>query len=448
MKYNIDYTEAFQLLLADFLSAESPACEEQEAHALVTHWLQSPERPAIYGGKNLSERWQRLLVAFRRAQEGKIKQSKNSEISKIKDAKLKIRNDIAFPPPRNYDFTFVDLFAGIGGFRLALQKEALDSNYYRKYGVQGANGKCVFSSEIEKRAKDTYFQNYGEYPFGNIRQFTAPSVPDEKIDEHIPDHDVLAAGFPCQPFSRAGVSARNALDQEHGFACKTKGTLFYDIARIANAKRPKVLFLENVKNIVTHKNGQTFKIIKHTIENELGYSFSHAVLNSSSIVPQRRERCYMVCFRDASVRFDFDPLREFFSGEPLSLRGILQNDPTKTDPHIISDKLWEGHQRRTKRNLERGTGFTAFTADLDEPSNTLVARYGKDGKECLIPREDGNPRMLTPRECARLQGFPEAFVLPRYKTRAYRQFGNAVAVPVVAKIAEYISKYIKKPVFA
>ena len=192
------------------------------------------------------------------------------------------------------------------------------------------------------------------------------------------------------------------------------------------------MFLENVRNLVNHDGGRTFDVIRQSIENE-GYSFSYKLIDASPLVPQRRVRCYMVCLRNG-VKFEFPEIK----GAPLPLRSIL--DGNVSDDYTISDNLWAGHQRRTRTNLARGAGFTAYTANLDEPSHTLVARYYKDGKECLIPQEGKNPRMLTPRECARLQGFPENFILPRSRSAAYKQMGNSVAVPVLERIAEYIGK--------
>lgn len=334
----------------------------------------------------------------------------------------KLFGEINFPPPNSPSFRFIDLFAGIGGFRLALQK---------------ANGSCVFSSEWDRNAQQTYFNNYGELPFGDITLFTSANITDRKLKKIIPNHEILAGGFPCQPFSHAGVSARNAVGKEHGFKCNTQGTLFFDIMRIASVKRPKVLFLENVRNIERHDGGRTFAVIKQSIE-DIGYDFRHAIINAATLVPQRRLRCYMVCFRK-SLGIDF--VFPDFGGEPLPLKSILEEDPSPES--TISDKLWLGHINRSKRNLERGTGFTAFTADIEKPSNTLVARYGKDGKECLIPQAGLNPRLLTPRECARLQGYPDKFLIPKAKTPAYKQFGNSVAVPVIAKISKAIIKELK-----
>ncbi|MCC6761237.1 MAG: DNA cytosine methyltransferase [Chitinophagaceae bacterium] len=326
-----------------------------------------------------------------------------------------VLQDVPFPGPRRgeEDFTFIDLFAGIGGFRIAMQE---------------LNGLCVFSSEWDLAAQETYRRNFGERPFGDITK--------QEVKRHIPkEFDILCAGFPCQPFSRAGVSARNFLGKEHGFEDKIQGNLFFDIIEIVEKHRPKVLFLENVKNLKSHDGGNTLATIKSMIEN-LGYSFNFKVINSQTLVPQRRERSFIVCFRNRSKTFEFPD----FSGEPLKLSTILEQ--SVPDSFTISDALWDGHIRRSKRNKERGTGFTVGLADLNKPSNTIVARYYKDGKECLIPQDGKNPRMLTPKECSRLQGFPDSFQIHKSKKQAYHQFGNSVAVPVIKKIAKEILKKI------
>jgi DNA (cytosine-5)-methyltransferase 1 len=335
---------------------------------------------------------------------------------------VKTKWDIPFPPPKNPRFKFIDLFAGIGGFRIALQS---------------VGGKCVFSSEINNGAKKTYESNFGEIPFGDIRDFTGSHITDKQLNQMIPDHDLLAAGFPCQPFSLAGVSARNFLGQLHGFSDIDKGNLFFDIARIVSVKKPSVVFLENVKNFWTHDDSNTYQTVKRTMK-DLGYEFYADIINANTLVPQSRQRFYMVCIKGDHEAFQFPEL----TGSPKKLKTILEkNVPNE---FTISDKLWTGHINRTKRNIERGTGFTAHTADLEKPSKTLVARYGKDGKECLIPQKGKNPRKLTPRECARLQGFPESFILPSSNAAAYMQFGNSVAVPVIEKIARQILTYLKK----
>ena len=319
---------------------------------------------------------------------------------------------VPYPSPESGKFTFIDLFAGIGGFRLAMQD---------------CGGRCVFSSEWDQSAQETYARNYGDRPFGDITK--------EETKAAIPEFfDVLCGGFPCQPFSLAGVSARTSLNKKHGFEDKTQGTLFFDIMQIVRKHHPRVLFLENVKNLVNHDEGRTFKVIKESIESE-GYSFNYRVIDASPLVPQKRLRCYMVCVRGGG-RFTFPKIE----GAEKKLISILEKDvPTS---YTISDGLWAGHQRRTRNNLARGTGFTAFTADVNKPAHTLVARYYKDGKECLIPQRGKNPRMLTPRECARLQGFPEWFILPTARSKAYKQMGNSVAVPVLKEIAKCICRQV------
>lgn len=385
-------------VILDYVKKNNPnKLEEACLYASISHWLQNPaSTPTFFTAKDKKD-WLEILG---------FDSDKNVSID---------FSQFPFAPNENPKFTFIDLFAGIGGFRLSLQD---------------IGGKCVFTSEWDKAAQATYFKNYGEYPFGDIRQFTGPDISDEELKKLIPKHDILAAGFPCQPFSHAGVSARGALGKKHGFEDEIQGTLFFDVVRIAKVLRPSILLLENVRNLKSHDGGKTFEVIKRTITEYLGYSFEDTIIDSSSLVPQRRKRCFMVCHRDNKKKFEFPKL----SGDPLPLKSILElNPPAK---YTISDKLWEGHQRRTTANLERGTGFTAFTADLDKPSNTIVARYGKDGKECLIPQDGKNPRKLTPRECARLLGFPENFILPDSDAPSYKQFGNSVVVPVVKEIVK------------
>ncbi|MES2395432.1 MAG: DNA cytosine methyltransferase [Bacteroidota bacterium] len=381
-------------------------------HAYITHYLQNTKNGVSKAYK------EKALVYI----------SSRLEDAVAKKFEINSTNwNVPFPPPQKPLFKFIDLFAGIGGFRIALQNQG---------------GKCVFSSEINNAAKQTYESNFGEFPFGDIRDFSGPDITDEELDHLIPDHTILTGGFPCQPFSLAGVSARNFLGQVHGFSDEDKGNLFFDIARIVSVKRPDVVFLENVKNFKGHDNGNTFLTVKKTME-DLEYHFFSDIINAETWVPQQRRRFYIVCFKkkrknEKAPDFSF-PKPE---GEPKKLSDILENDvPFK---YTISDRLWIGHINRTKRNLERGTGFTANLADLEKPSKTLVARYGKDGKECLIPQGDINPRKLTPRECARLQGFPESFILPPSDAPSYHQFGNSVAVPVIEAIAKNIVKKIFK----
>jgi DNA (cytosine-5)-methyltransferase 1 len=334
---------------------------------------------------------------------------------------LPLKWDVPFPPVENPTFTFIDLFAGIGGFRLAFQK---------------AGGKCVFTSEWDKNAKKTYEANFGEVPFGDIT----------KIDEkHIPKHDILFGGFPCQPFSLAGVSKKNSLGRKHGFADETQGTLFYDIVRILREKRPKAFLLENVKNLKSHDEGRTFKII-HEALRELGYNIKFEIISSKHYVPQNRQRIFIAGFNQEY----FNEVPEFsFPAPPKKeprLGDILEKNP---DPkYTLTDNLWSYLQNYAKKHLEKGNGFGFGLADLNGVSRTLSARYYKDGAERLIPQGKGeNPRRLTPEECRRLMGYPDNFVIRGNGVsdmQLYRQFGNSVAVPVVEAIADQMIKYIEK----
>ncbi len=314
--------------------------------------------------------------------------------------------DIAGDPCQHRPFTFIDLFAGIGGFRLAF--EAL-------------GGECVFSSEWDKHAAVTYCANFGETPFGDITL--------DSTQAKIPDHDLLCAGFPCQPFSLAGVSKHTSLGREHGFAHPTQGTLFFEVAQIIREHRPSMFLLENVKNLVGHDRGQTFRVIMETLVDELGYQVSWQVIDAAAYVPQHRERVYLVGFREPAT-FEFPA----FPPEGPKLNSILQ---ARVDPkYTLSDKLWEYLQAYAAKHRAAGNGFGFGLAKREGVSRTLSARYHKDGSEILIPQRGKNPRRLTPRECARLMGFPEDFQIVVSDTQAYRQFGNSVAVPVVAAIGD------------
>lgn len=331
--------------------------------------------------------------------------------------------DIPFPEPENPKFTFIDLFAGMGGFRLAMQ-------------AQG--GKCIFSSEWNKYAQKTYLANFGDMPFGDITK--------EDTKSFVPDHfDVLCAGFPCQPFSIAGVSKKNSLGRETGFKDKTQGTLFFDVADIISRHRPKAFFLENVKNLVSHDKGRTFKVITETLE-ELDYSIHYEVLDGKSFVPQHRERIMIVGFDrkiyGGNEHFEFPEL-----GEPRNCIGdILEKVvPAK---YTLSDKLWLYLQNYAQKHKEKGNGFGYGLVDLHGITRTLSARYYKDGSEILIPQGEGmNPRRLTPRECARLMGYPDDYIIDTVsEVQAYRQCGNSVIVPLITAVSEQLVKTMKKKV--
>ena len=308
-------------------------------------------------------------------------------------------------------YSFIDLFAGIGGIRLA----------FEPYGT------CVFSCEWDVKAQETYGVNFGEKPCGDIRSVN---------EKDIPDHDILLAGFPCQPFSIAGVSKKKSLGREHGFLDETQGTLFFDIARIIKEKQPKAFLLENVKNLRSHDKGKTFKVIKNVLEKELGYTVYERVINAKGLVPQNRERIYIVGFKNP-IKFEFPDIPK----EGPALHTILEEDVD--DKYTLSDKLWNYLQAYKEKHAKKGNGFGYGLADLNSYSRTLSARYYKDGSEILIPQEEKNPRRLTPRECARLQGFPDSFKIVVSNTAAYKQFGNSVAVPVVERIAERVIQAIE-----
>ena len=290
----------------------------------------------------------------------------------------------------------------------------------------------MFTSEWDKFSKMTYEANFGEVPFGDITKIS---------EEDIPDHDILLAGFPCQPFSIAGVSKKNALGRAHGFLDETQGTLFFDVARIIKHKMPSAFLLENVKNLVSHDKGKTFTIIKETLK-ELGYSIHFKVLDGKHFVPQHRERIIIVGFKNSIFNgkesFDFPKMNE----SKFAIRNILENE---VDPkYTLSDKLWNYLQEYAKKHKEKGNGFGFGLTNLDGISRTMSARYYKDGAEILIPQNGKNPRRLTPRECARLQGFPDNFLIPVSDNQAYKQFGNSVVMPLIQSVGKNIVNEILK----
>lgn len=325
--------------------------------------------------------------------------------------RLPIDWDIPFPPVDNPKFTFIDLFAGIGGFRMAFQE---------------LGGKCVFTSEWNHFAQKTYEENFGEVPFGDITKIK---------EKEIPDHDILIAGFPCQPFSIAGVSKKNALGRSHGFEDETQGTLFFDIARIIHEKRPKTFLLENVKNLISHDKGNTFKVISKTLK-ELNYNIHFKVLDGKHFVPQHRERIVIVGFNNEHFKekesFEFPEMPE----PTHKIIDILENKPE--EKYTLTDNLWEYLIRYAAKHKAKGNGFGYGMTNLNGISRTLSARYYKDGAEILIPQKGKNPRRLTPRECARLQGYPDKFIFPVSDNQAYRQFGNSVVVPLMKAVGRNI----------
>lgn len=368
--------------------------------------------------------------------EGEAKNKKRNELKEVfgfSDEKLSeaesffSKKDITFRHKENPSFTFIDLFAGIGGFRLAMQANG---------------GECVFSSEWDDAAKQTYYENYGEVPFGDITKDETKAL--------IPEHfDVLCAGFPCQPFSNAGL--KKGIED-------TRGTLFYHIAEILETRKPKAVFLENVRGLISNDGGRTFQTVLRTITN-MGYTcnitsekletYSFAKLKNEASkmvlsakdygVPQNRPRIYIVLWKNDL------PINEFKYPLPInkktSVGSILEKNVS--DEFTISDKLWEGHQRRRIENALKGNGFGyCLFNEKSSYTSTISRRYYKDGSEILIEQKGKNPRKLTPREAANLQGFPKSFKIPKSNVKAYQQFGNSVAVPVVQIVSEQIVKQI------
>lgn len=339
--------------------------------------------------------------------------------------------------PRNPKFTFIDLFAGIGGLRR---------------GFEVHNGRCVFTSEWDQHAVRSYKTNFPDSDeiHGDITQLPPAGVP---------EHDVLLAGFPCQPFSLAGVSKKNSLGREHGFRDKTQGTLFFNVLRILEAKRPKAFLLENVKNLRSHDGGRTYQVIMGALR-ELGYHVFDSVLDARPWVPQRRERIFIAGFAE-NVNFSFSelrrPKRSPTLGDILHSAAEAPEPPyttvargrTVVDPrYTLSDHLWQYLQDYAAKHREKGNGFGCSVFGEGDVARTLSARYHKDGSEILIAQPRKNPRRLTPRECARLMGFDNSArmtEIPVSDTQAYRQFGNSVVVPLIESIAEIMIPRVVNP---
>lgn len=326
-------------------------------------------------------------------------------------------------------FKFIDLFAGIGGLRI---------------GFDEIGGQCVFTSEWDKYSQATYRENFGDdHPIaGDIREYSKdPSL--------IPSHDVLLAGFPCQPFSIAGVSKKNALGRPHGFLCDTQGTLFFDLAQIIAHHEPSVFLLENVKNLQRHDKGRTFATILNVLTHELGYEVHHRVVNSAPWVPQKRERIFIAGFKKErwfknESGFDFHDL--VIPEQEPKLGSILDSHESVDQKYTLTAHLWKYLQDYKEKHAAKGNGFGYSLFGPDDVARTLSARYFKDGSEVLIAQPGKRPRRLTPRECARLMGFRHSdgseFRIPVSDTQAYRQFGNAVVVPVVSAVAELMKPHI------
>lgn len=403
-----------------------PNCQDGEGNlmsfsaqmAVVSHYLHNSEYPTA---ETYVEKAKGLMEDMYRSTEPNLPDGFCAMDSPLQKLLFQECFNVPFLPAAKTKFTFIDLFAGIGGFRMAMQS---------------LGGRCIFSSEWNEHAQKTYFENYGEVPFGDITK--------EETKGYIPKQfDILCAGFPCQPFSIAGVSKKKSLGRETGFKDKTQGTLFFDVADIISRRRPKAFFLENVKNLLSHDRGNTFKVIHDTLD-ELNYSLHYLVMDGKSYVPQHRERIMLVGF-DRNVyggkeNFEFPSAKE--SG--LSIKDILDEEVPKK--YTLTDKLWNYLQTYAEKHKAKGNGFGYGLVDLDGVTRTLSARYYKDGSEILIPQGDGkNPRRLTPRECARLMGYPDNFIIDAVSdVQAYRQFGNSVVMPLITAVAAQIIKAMEE----
>lgn len=343
---------------------------------------------------------------------------------KISTAKEKPANDVLHedsPPYRaagnghHHKLRFIDLFCGIGGFRIAFER---------------AGCECVFSSDWNEQAQITYEANFGEKPYGDIHSIAVAEIP---------KHDILCAGFPCQPFSIAGVSKKLSLGKAHGFDDKEQGNLFFSLAEIIEFHEPAAFVLENVKNLKSHDQGRTFQIIYNTLTDALGYHVHTAIIDAQSVVPQHRERIFLVGFKERR-NFDFPQ----FPAEGPKLDSILEKEvPEK---YTLSSHLWKYLQDYAAKHRAAGNGFGFGLVDGSRIARTLSARYYKDGSEILISQGAGkNPRRLTPRECAKLMGYPGNFKIPVSDTQAYKQFGNSVVVPVVEQIAKSVVSTLQHP---
>lgn len=338
----------------------------------------------------------------------------------------------------NTTFRFIDLFAGIGGIRL---------------GFEAHGGQCVLTSEWNKFSQQTYLANF---PETSSHRFVGDIT---QVDENdVPDHEVLLAGFPCQPFSIAGVSKKNALGRPHGFECTTQGTLFFDVARIIAKKRPKAFLLENVKNLLSHDKGNTFKVILQTLREELGYEVHYKVIDGQHFVPQHRERILIVGF-DGKTDFSWADLKLPSKGS-VTLSSILHpqdGSEAKEEPYTtgesanvnnkytLTPKLWKYLQDYAEKHRKAGNGFGFGLVNGDAVTRTLSARYYKDGSEILVSQGNRKrPRRLTPRECARLMGFPDTFKIPVSDTQAYKQFGNSVVMPVMKEVARIMVPHVQR----
>jgi DNA (cytosine-5)-methyltransferase 1 len=344
------------------------------------------------------------------------KPKRNPAVLREEGIRYRFESTDAFPTEKPRQLRFIDLFCGIGGFRIAFER---------------AGCKCVFSSDWDKHSQITYRENFHENPHGDIYGVA---------DNAIPEFEILCGGFPCQPFSIAGVSKKLSLGRKHGFQDEKQGNLFFRIVDILDFRKPEAFVLENVKHLKRHDGGRTFDVIYKSLTDHLGYKVYTEVIDAQAVVPQHRERIFLVGFKPQRY-FEFPK----FPSEGPKLSTILEKNPP--EKYTLSDHLWTYLQNYAKKHKAAGNGFGFGLFGGNDVARTLSARYHKDGSEILISQGKGkNPRRLTPRECAKLMGYPEDFIIPVSDTQAYRQFGNSVVVPVVEKIAKAVVESLQRPV--
>ncbi|MDO5464827.1 MAG: DNA (cytosine-5-)-methyltransferase [Akkermansia sp.] len=415
-----------QLQISEIIQTQASLTEEQrcESLAAASHFLQNPQGAIPLLTKDTQKTLLQKINEMFNRHHGLNAAENDDEFPIIEEPSL--FDDIPYPPPITWDFTFIDLFAGIGGFRQAFQN---------------AGGKCVFSSEWNKYAQKTYAANYGEIPYGDIR-----SIPKDQI----PTHDVLCAGFPCQPFSLAGVSKKNSLGRKHGFEDETQGTLFFEIKEILRLKRPKAFMLENVKNLLSHDKGKTFEVIKRSLVDELGYVISYKIVNGAEWVPQHRERIYILGFDPKQVDITAAEIQVPDKPEPgykyPKLSSIIKKHQ---EGYTLGPGTWATLERHKAHHEKAGNGFgyglLTWPIKDETVTRTISARYHKDGAEILVEQEGNRPRKLSVEEAMQLQGYkPGKFIFPVSATQAYTQIGNSVVVPAIEASAKIVAKILKE----
>jgi len=402
--------------------------EVEHLDASVSHWIQNPNLHIPHFTNTMRNE---CFLYIQYLSSGKldelVKGNCFRELQEAYQQRLEFYfENLPYSPPPKWNFTFIDLFAGIGGFRIAFQN---------------AGGKCVFSSEWDKYAQQTYAANFGEFPYGDIRNISK---------SEIPDHDVLCAGFPCQPFSLAGVSKKNSLGRKHGFEDETQGTLFFEIKEILRVKRPRAFMLENVQNLLWHDKGKTFEVIRKTLEEQLGYVVKWELVDGKKWVPQNRKRLFIIGFDPRQIKIKTDKIVIPDSPEKgyiyPDLQTIIETDVTG---HTLGPGTWDTLQRHKAYHKEQGNGFGYGIHHLPikrgETTRTISARYHKDGAEVLIAQKDNRPRRMTVKEAMQLQGYvPDKFLFPVSNTQAYKQIGNSVIVPAVESSAKMIARILRK----